>query len=635
MTDVVITAHYDEKSGTLGYNLNIENPKLGLITESYPKQELSGNSLSVIDALFHLIEESSPSPLNRANHKADTKHDDERLAAMRRLEGIGEDLFQELMPEKLRDRLRTLVAVGTFPAATFQIRSDETFIPWELLRIPGNTPDRSGVFLAEAFGLTRWLLGHEQVTELPLREIALVTARQSELPYAGDEHGFVSSLSDDDHHVEEVEARYVVVMDAVDSRRHDGWHFTGHGVTFTENSSLWGLQLDDHRTLTSYDLGSASGLGANRPLVFANACHSGRGGPGLTRTGGLARAFLNAGAGAYVGCHWALYDEPAYEFARAFYSCFLEDVLPIGEAVRRARLEIRELFPGDPIWLAYTVFAHPLASCAPSYRETEAPSAPHDRPAPDHSKKRPPVRRRRGRTLRKPWPPFHRGLAASLLALVAILGPLTYRWGEHFALTLRPEEIEKPDSPGRESDAPGSVEDPGSGPVPGEATQPAAPGAGVRGNGNLNRPTSPPRTPPDPPQPPRVAERKGVCVRVPSGDFASSEAHALLVAELKARNLAMARDSRSCRWRIDGEVETESKEERLFNTTGIFNSARVQLAIVDAKSSRTVHVVALSGSNTIQNADVGCRAALQDAVKSLFIAHPEILKTLIENEGGH
>ncbi len=634
MTDAVITVHYDEKSGTLGYDLNIENPKLGLITESYPKQELSANSLAVIDALFTLIEESSPSPVNRANHKADTTHDAAAIASMRRLEGIGEDLFQELMPEKLRDRLRALAALRTSPAATLQIRSDETLIPWELLRIPDDAPGRSGVFLAEAFGLTRWLLGHEQVTELPLREIALVTARQSELPCADDEHGFVSSLSDDHRHVEEVEARYVAMMDAVDSRRHDGWHFTGHGITFSENSSLWSLQLDD-RELTSYDLRSASGLGAKRPLVFANACHSGRGGPGLTRTGGLARAFLNAGAGAYVGCHWALYDEPAYEFARAFYRALLEDVLPIGEAVRRARLEIRELFPGDPIWLAYTVFAHPLASCGVASGETEAPASGHNRPETDHCRKKPPVRRRRGRTAKTPSSLVRRLLVAILVALVALLSPLTYRWGEYLALTLTPEEIEQPEPPFEEADAQGSVENPGAGSPPGEATQPAAPETGVGENGNLNQPTSPPATPPDPPQPPRVAARKGVCVRIPSGDFASSEAHAFLVEELKVRNLAMAKDLRSCRWRIDGKVETESREERLFNTTGIFTSARVQLTVVDAESGHTVHIGTSNGSSTIQNADMGCKAALQDAVKSLFIAHPEILRTLTENQGGH
>jgi len=34
--------------------------------------------------------------------------------------------------------------------------------------------------------------------------------------------------------------------------------------------------------------------------------------------------------------------------------------MPIGEAVRAARIAVRA--EGDPTWLAYTVFADPLAS---------------------------------------------------------------------------------------------------------------------------------------------------------------------------------------------------------------------------------------------------------------------------------
>ena len=57
--------------------------------------------------------------------------------------------------------------------------------------------------------------------------------------------------------------------------------------------------------------------------------------------------------------YWSVYDQPAHDFAQAFYGRLLAG-LPIGRAVQEARTAIRPL--GDPTWLAYTVFADPLAT---------------------------------------------------------------------------------------------------------------------------------------------------------------------------------------------------------------------------------------------------------------------------------
>lgn len=342
MIDVALTVQYDEKAGTLAYDLDVRNPRLGLVNERYGEVRLSRDPSAFLAELFRIVEESH--------------------ATGRRLEGVGEKLFRELVPKDLQERLRTLGGKYT----VLQIRSDETFVPWELLRIPGSPRG----FLAEAFVLTRWLLGSEPTTMLLLKNMALVTARQSGLPHADAEHDFVAALGDDHHRVTEVAATYATVTEALDSGRHDGWHFTGHGyASAAADSSLWSLRLDDGE-LTSYDVRAALGL------VFANACHSSRGGRGITRAGGLSRAFLEAGAGAFVGAYWSVDDAPACDFACAFYERFLGDGLPIGEAVRRARLEIRESFPGNPAWLAYTVFAHPEASNAEPVSESEPPRPP-------------------------------------------------------------------------------------------------------------------------------------------------------------------------------------------------------------------------------------------------------------------
>ena len=79
----------------------------------------------------------------------------------------------------------------------------------------------------------------------------------------------------------------------------------------------------------------------------------------LTNIGGWARQFLQAEAGAFIGAYWSIYDQPAYDFAQVLYSRLLSRI-PIGRAVQEARTSIRSA--GDPTWLAYRVFADPLAT---------------------------------------------------------------------------------------------------------------------------------------------------------------------------------------------------------------------------------------------------------------------------------
>jgi CHAT domain-containing protein len=93
------------------------------------------------------------------------------------------------------------------------------------------------------------------------------------------------------------------------------------------------------------------------PLVVLNACRL----ASVPRTGAeaFAPAFLAGGAAAFVGCLWSVGDRPAKGFAEAFYSA-LRDGEPISAAVRAGRLAARQA--GDASWLAYTAYAHPLAT---------------------------------------------------------------------------------------------------------------------------------------------------------------------------------------------------------------------------------------------------------------------------------
>ena len=99
-------------------------------------------------------------------------------------------------------------------------------------------------------------------------------------------------------------------------------------------------------------------LKQRKPLVFLNACETGREGAVLTAWGGWPNVFLRAGAGAFVGSSWPVRDKPAAVFSIAFYNALL-DGKTLAEAAEAARAAAKKL--GDASWLAFKVYGHPRA----------------------------------------------------------------------------------------------------------------------------------------------------------------------------------------------------------------------------------------------------------------------------------
>ena len=285
------------------------------------------------------------------------------------LAGRGAELFERLLPVELQRQLWSSRDSGL----TVQITSNEAWIPWELLKLRNPEDESLGPFLAEAFNLTRWLETRIRIRpamNLPMRRMALIVPRDSNLRGTVKEAADVKGFGGASRDVIEVRALYDDVKAALMSGQYDGWHFAGHGVAFGDSPHLWSILLEGDAELASAHLrGFAHRLRESRPLVFLNACHSGRGASSLKGMGGMAAAFVETGAGAFVGSYWAIGDGRALLFAKEFYGRFFAGA-PIGEAVRFARLAVRERFGGND-WLAYTVFAHPLASCTP--RPSERP----------------------------------------------------------------------------------------------------------------------------------------------------------------------------------------------------------------------------------------------------------------------
>lgn len=342
---LLILEHQINGQPALTFRLTALDPSLGLNLKRFGPVLLRTDPLQYFQEFFQDIEGL---PLKTSQDKAKVE---QRLAAK------GSHLFETIMPEDLQVLLWSLRE----HIRSVQVQSEEHWIPWELCKLQGREGGRvvEGPFLCEAFAITRWLPEIGFKPTLTLKKMALVVPKDSGLPLAASERDYVLSLARGGRQVQRIPARFLELRSALASGEYDGWHFTGHGGFRAPDPNRSAILLENQEELTPEDLSGVVGnLGLAQPLVFLNACQIGRGAMSLTGIGGWAAKFLRAGAGAFIGAYWSIYDQAAHDFAQALYGRLLSG-LPIGQAVREARMAIRPL--GDPTWLAYTVFADPLA----------------------------------------------------------------------------------------------------------------------------------------------------------------------------------------------------------------------------------------------------------------------------------
>jgi hypothetical protein len=279
--------------------------------------------------------------------------------AAQQLASKGAHLFEQLLPEDLRallwgvrERIRTL-----------RIESAEPWIPWELCRLVGKQGNRivEGGFLCEELVMSRWILGMPPRRPPALRRIGVIAPEKSGLPAALEERQKLLDLSGGNLRIEPITPKFLDVMARLASGEYDGLHYAGHGTYRDPDPDRSRIVLDDNEELRPENLsGERANLGLPRPLVFLNACEAGKGAFSLTGMGGWAPRFLRAGAAAFLGPVWAVTDRAAGRFAEVFYRALLAGS-PIAEAAWTARRQVREDFPGNTAWLAYTLFADPLA----------------------------------------------------------------------------------------------------------------------------------------------------------------------------------------------------------------------------------------------------------------------------------
>jgi len=281
-----------------------------------------------------------------------------------KLTKIGRELHLELFTPEMRQAYREIRSQGV---QSIRIVSDEPWIPWELIKpyddsIPGEVIDDE--FLCLQFELTRWLAGDRvlaPLSELRVRRLACILTATG-LPKTGEEKAFLAVLAQTQPGVQDA-SRVLSSSSAAEAFLEAGGvdllHFAGHGTFDAARPNESAIPFPDGSLLrpTDFQGSLATRIAQDRPFVFLNACSVGQQGWSLARLGGWADRWVRiCGCGAFVAPLWLVRDSLALEFAKAFYTA-LTSGETFGQAGRSARMHVRKLAPGDPSWLAYSIYA--------------------------------------------------------------------------------------------------------------------------------------------------------------------------------------------------------------------------------------------------------------------------------------
>ncbi|HMN29075.1 MAG TPA: CHAT domain-containing protein, partial [Caldilineaceae bacterium] len=358
--DLTLSIVYDRLRKTLQFKLHAESPEVGYRDRSMGEVALTADPSEVMAELFLNLSTMAATPVDSASAE-------EQAVQLAELETIGEDLFARLFPPALQQeywRIKRLREQGL--VRTLLIISDEPWIPWELVK-PFQFDQASGAahqdgFLAEEFHLARWLArrGVAPVTEI---RAARLVAPRSNLAYTEKERSFFAELAQQGIEVGEPLGTRSKVLETFGAARVKLVHVAAHGAFQMQSPNNAPLELDNNEYLRPADLAGSRALAARRerPLVFLNACQVGQLAFYLTGLGGWAeRMVADIGVSAFVGALWEINDQLAAEFAIFFYRQLIAGT-SLAAAFHAARLHLREQAPGNPTWLAYTLYADPNA----------------------------------------------------------------------------------------------------------------------------------------------------------------------------------------------------------------------------------------------------------------------------------
>lgn len=299
------------------------------------------------------------------DHDHDQNQDLKDVKAL--TQDIGDLMFRLIMPEPMQRYLKDTPCAIT-------ITTNDLELPWELMWSNNNyfclQRPVARLPMGQAFPRRQ---GKEAGAITPTgkyRFLLILAARN--LPSAENEIELIKKGLEEKWKdiiefdvLKPEDAKGSTLNDRLRSGKYDVIHYAGHAAFDEDKPDLSGLVLFDGEVFFAQKIRR---LLEGRPLVFLNACESGR-----TRNEqnpmkvtsflqkpaeGLASAFIYGGAHGCIGALWPIEDAPAANFAVEFYSKVLEGYM-IGEAMRQARLKILTDYPDQITWAAFILYGDP------------------------------------------------------------------------------------------------------------------------------------------------------------------------------------------------------------------------------------------------------------------------------------
>jgi len=336
----------EKKDNYLEYK--VTSRKLNLYRKKYRCPEQLRDPKSFMDRIEKELSEIS----------ASSYEDEIKLkTALSKIEAIGMDLYKRLFPEELK----RILWENRNEIKSIFIVSDEEWIPWEIIKPFEST--ESGT-TKEDFWCVKYVIGKWLSNYFPKKSIRVKFG--SVIAY--DKEGRLRRVNDEKDSIENLiknkgielistEPRYSDILNLLSDKEINLLHFACEAVYDKSSSDDSYLSLADGK-LKARDVGVCN-LRKGKPIVFVNACESSITGYAVTGIGGFSKAFLDVGSSAFIGTMWKVPDGYALKFAEFFYKNLLEKGLSIGEALKKTRVDLKDV--PNPVWLAYSLYGFPLA----------------------------------------------------------------------------------------------------------------------------------------------------------------------------------------------------------------------------------------------------------------------------------
>jgi CHAT domain-containing protein len=353
---------YDPHDQSDHLEYSVTSKILGVDSKKWSTKESLHDPLQRINTMFEQL-----SAISSAGYS------DEKLYRniISEIETIGKNLYITLIPDELKDALWE----KKDRIHSIRVITNEEWIPWEIIkpyRITNEGNTETDDFWCMRYVISRWFPGDYAYEIIFVKTSAVMAyGGNDKLKYVIKEGKiFKEIVGNKGIDIISIKPRRLELLDSLSDKEINLFHFAcditydDHNpddsyISLLEDYKLKEKDIKVQNKLKAQDI-KVQNLRKGKPLILINACQSGRTGYAFSGIGGFAKAFLDAGAYAFIGPMWKVPDKYALEFSKFFYKNLFEENLSIGEALKKTRADLKKELR-NPIWLAYSHYGFPLA----------------------------------------------------------------------------------------------------------------------------------------------------------------------------------------------------------------------------------------------------------------------------------